>query len=101
MSGRRRRYNMYPQKTYAGHVETEILDDGRIKYYIYMLGWDQPNEVVVDPSDDNQMRGVRQMHLVIRNVEEEAGEEHSYMIQGPDAEVMLEAMRTMFRKVED
>ena len=101
MSGTRRRYNMYPQKTYAGHVETEILDDGRIKYYIYLLGWDEPNELIVDPSDDNQMRGVRQMHLVIRNAEESAGDEHAYMIEGSDAEVMLEAMRTMFRKTTE
>jgi hypothetical protein len=92
---------MYPQKTYAGHVETEILEDGRIKYYIYMLGWDVPNELVVDPSDDNEMRGVRQMHLVMRNAADEAGDEPSYMIQGSDAEVMLDAMRSMFKKKEE
>ena len=66
-----------------------------------MLGWDEPNEIVVDPSDDNQMRGVRQMHLVIRNATEDTGDEPSYMIEGSDAEVMLEAMRTMFRKTDE
>jgi hypothetical protein len=30
-----RRYNMYPQKAFGGHIETKVLQDGRIKYTIF------------------------------------------------------------------
>jgi hypothetical protein len=66
MSAKVRTYNMYPQKTYGGHVEARVMHDGRIHYSIYMLGTDQACDLIVDPSNENEMRGVRQLHLVQR-----------------------------------
>jgi len=57
-------YNMFPQKTYGGNVKVRVLDDGRLCYTITMPGSDQTCEMVVDPADENDMRAVRQLHLV-------------------------------------
>ena len=35
-----RRYNMYPQKSFGGHIETKVLPDGRIKYTFFPFPYD-------------------------------------------------------------
>lgn len=91
---------MYPQKTFGGYVETEVLQDGRIKYYIHMLGFDEPNEVIFDPADEEQARGIRQLHLIMR--EEKPGEEEkpNYVIEGEDIDGILATIEKYFKKVD-
>jgi type IV secretory pathway VirB9-like protein len=98
MGAERRRYNMYPQKTYGGHVETQVLDDGRIKYFIFLVGADEPSTMVVDPLDENAMRGVRQLHLIINKGAIETTAMHDYVIDGDDVDEVLAHIQTMFRR---
>jgi hypothetical protein len=66
MAGRVRRYNMFPQKTFAGHVETEVLKDGRIKYTLFPVPFDgeEPRTFILDPASESDMRAAKQLHLV-------------------------------------
>jgi hypothetical protein len=98
MGVERRRYNMYPQKTYGGHVETQVLDDGRIKYYIYLVGSDEPNTMVIDPLDENAMRGVRQLHMIMNKGATETTATHDYVIDGDDVDEVLAHIQHMFRR---
>jgi hypothetical protein len=61
-----RRYNMYPQKAFGGHVETKVLQDGRIKYTIFPYPYDGSDKrtVIVDPANPEEMRAVKQLHLI-------------------------------------
>jgi hypothetical protein len=93
-----RRYNMFPQKTYGGHVETEVLDDGRIRYRIFVVGADAPTTMVVDPLDENQMRGVRQLHLIVNGAATETAPSHDYVIDGDSVDEVLAHIQQMFRR---
>jgi hypothetical protein len=58
---------MFPQKTFAGHVETEVLTDGRIKYTLFPMPFDgaiEPRSFIADPANEVDMRAVKQLHLV-------------------------------------
>ena len=61
-----RRYNMYPQKMFGGHVETRVLQDGRIEYTLFPFPYDGSDKrvIVVDPANPEEMRSVRQLHLI-------------------------------------
>ena len=61
-----RRYNMYPQKMFGGHVETRVLQDGRIEYTLFPFPYDGSDKrvIVVDPANPEEMRAVRQLHLI-------------------------------------
>ena len=61
-----RRYNMYPQKMFGGHVETKVLPDGRIKYIIFPFPYDGSDKrvVIVDPANPEEMRQIKQLHLI-------------------------------------
>jgi len=61
-----RRYNMYPQKSFGGHVETKVLQDGRIKYTIFPFPFDGSDKrvIIVDPANPEEMRAVKQLHLI-------------------------------------
>jgi hypothetical protein len=61
-----RRYNMYPQKMFGGHVETKVLPDGRIKYTIFPFPYDGSDKrvVIVDPANPEEMRQIKQLHLI-------------------------------------
>ncbi len=60
-----RRYNMFPQKSFGGHVETEIMADGKIKYTIFPFPFDGSDKrtMVIDPAHAEDMRAVKQLHL--------------------------------------
>jgi hypothetical protein len=66
-----RRYNMYPQKAFAGHVETEVMSDGRIKYTIFPFPFDgsDARTMILDPANPVDVRAMKQLHLqsVVRN----------------------------------
>ena len=61
-----RRYNMYPQKSFGGHVETKVLPDGRIKYTLFPFPFDGSDKrvIIVDPANPEEMRAVKQLHLI-------------------------------------
>ena len=61
-----RRYNMYPQKAFGGHIETKVLPDGRIKYTIFPYPYDGSDQrtLIVDPANPEEMRAVKQLHLI-------------------------------------
>ena len=61
-----RRYNMYPQKAFGGHIETKVLPDGRIKYTIFPYPYDGSDKrtLIVDPANPEEMRAVKQLHLI-------------------------------------
>lgn len=61
-----RRYNMYPQKMFGGHVETKVMTDGRIKYTIFPFPYDGSDKrvLIVDPANPEEMRQVKQLHLI-------------------------------------
>lgn len=61
-----RRYNMYPQKSFGGHVETKVLPDGRIKYMLFPFPFDGSDKrvIIVDPANPEEMRAVKQLHLI-------------------------------------
>jgi hypothetical protein len=61
-----RRYNMYPQKAFGGHVETKVLPDGRIKYIVFPYPYDGSDKrtIIVDPANPEEMRAVKQLHLI-------------------------------------
>jgi hypothetical protein len=61
-----RRYNMYPQKAFGGHIETKVLPDGRIKYTIFPFPYDGSDQrtLIVDPANPEEMRAVKQLHLI-------------------------------------
>ena len=61
-----RRYNMYPQKAFGGHVETKVLPDGRIKYTVFPYPYDGSDKrtIIVDPANPEEMRAVKQLHLI-------------------------------------
>ena len=61
-----RRYNMYPQKAFGGHVETRVLQDGRIQYTLFPFTYDGSDKrvIIVDPANPEEMRAVRQLHLI-------------------------------------
>jgi hypothetical protein len=61
-----RRYNMYPQKSFGGHIETKVLPDGRIKYTIFPFPYDGSDQrtLIVDPANPEEMRAVKQLHLI-------------------------------------
>jgi hypothetical protein len=61
-----RRYNMYPQKAFGGHVETRVLQDGRIQYTLFPFPYDGSDKrvIIVDPANPEEMRAVRQLHLI-------------------------------------
>lgn len=102
MTATRRRYTMYPQKTFAGYVETEILADGKIQYFLFFDGMVEPNEFTVDPADEDQMRAVRQLHMVLYGSDaKSAGNaaDPTYMIADDDIETVLASIEHMFRKV--
>ncbi len=96
VSAERRHYSMHPQKAYAGTVETEVLADGCIKYYILIHGAHEPTELVVDPSDENQMRGVRQLHLMLNKADNDSND-RNYIIDGESIEDVLASIEQMFR----
>lgn len=100
MGAERRQYTMYPQKTYAGTVETEVLPDGCIKYLIELQGAQAPTEMVVDPADANHMRGVRQLHLILNSGESGAGPDRNYVIEGDSVEAVLASISQIFRRIE-
>ena len=60
-----RRYNMYPQKSFAGHVEAEVMQDGQIKYTIFPFPFDgsDARTIVLDPANPEDIRAIRQLHL--------------------------------------
>lgn len=90
---------MYPQKTYGGRAETQVLDDGRVKYDIYLEGSDKPNTIVVDPANENEMRGVRQLHLVMRQGTQEGGPT-TYIIDGDGVGHVLMHIAKMFKLIK-
>lgn len=100
MGAERRQYTMYPQKSYAGTVETEVMSDGCIKYYIQLQGAGSPTELVVDPADENQMRGVRQLHLMLNGGVGEDPAERNYVIDGESVDDVLASIEQMFRRIE-
>lgn len=100
MSEERRQYTMYPQKTYGGYVETQVLEDGCIKYYIHLMGSDRPNVMIVDPADENQLRGVRQLHLIMNKPSNDHPDAPNYVIEGDNIEEVLSSIQHMFRKVD-
>jgi hypothetical protein len=61
-----RRYNMYPQKMFGGHVETRVLQDGRIQYTLFPFPYDGSDKrvIIVDPANPEEMRAVKQLHLI-------------------------------------
>ena len=61
-----RRYNMYPQKSFGGHVETKVLPDGRIKYTLFPFPFDGSDKrvIIVDPANPEEMRAIKQLHLI-------------------------------------
>ena len=61
-----RRYNMYPQKAFGGHVETRVLQDGRLQYTLFPFPFDGSDKrvIIVDPANPEEMRAVRQLHLI-------------------------------------
>lgn len=61
-----RRYNMYPQKSFGGHVETKVLQDGRIKYTLFPFPFDGSDKrvIIVDPANPEEMRAIKQLHLI-------------------------------------
>lgn len=76
MSTQRARYNMFPQRTYAGYVETELLESGHIKYYIFLDGCETSSEMIIDPRNENDVRSVKQLHMIA------AGSGQAYAIEG-------------------
>ena len=97
MSELRRRYNMFPNKTFGGHVDTEVLDDGRIRYYINVTGTESTSELIVDPRDENEMRAVSQLHLVTKASDEEGS---SPMIDVEDSETLPENVARLIRRLK-
>lgn len=99
MTNLRRRYNMFPNKTYGGHVDTEILNDGRIKYFINITGQETPNEIVVDPSDENEMRAVRQLHLISGRDTVGTTDGSEFVVDADDVDTLLAKVGEMARKL--
>lgn len=106
----RRRYTIYPQKTFGGYVETEIQNDGKIKYFLFFDGMNEPNDFTVDPADEDQMRAVRQLHMIMYengtngsngSAKSPEAERHTYLITDDDIEKVLASIEHMFQKVPE
>lgn len=82
MNTNRRRYTMYPQKTFAGYVETESLENGYLKVYMTLDGASDANEILIDTNNANEMRAFSQLHLVPVLTAEEDVRSSAYMIEG-------------------
>lgn len=67
---------MFPQRTYAGYVETEVLENGHVRYYIFLDGRAAATELTIDPTDSNAVRTVQQLHMLAQD----SG--HAYAIEG-------------------
>lgn len=55
---------MFPQHTFAGYTECEVLPDGKIKYSMFFVPSGGKASFIADPSNEEEMLGVQHLNLV-------------------------------------
>lgn len=58
-------FNMFPHNVWGGHADVTVLPDGMLQYILYFHPFDghADRTMIVDPSNEEHMRAVQQLHL--------------------------------------